>query len=211
MSARKKTFLSADALLHLWHVWMGTKSNRLWGRGNKHVGEAMVDGNSPLWHHLGCSVEATRSSKKVTFLEICPKWCILNILFFIFFAYLARWLKLELHILAVWGLIFPCGAFRPSAARSPLRQAAPVTEGGEWRCLHCTGGISTPRPVLPGSDVGNRQAAAVYTDSSHYLFYYPSASHYLPPRCRPQGNLKPPLLKAPISPPCHPLLPTLAA
>lgn len=50
------------------------------------------------------------------------------------------------------------------------------------------GGISTPPPVLPGSDFGNRQAAAVYTDTSHYLFYYPSAPHYLPPRCRPQGN-----------------------
>lgn len=75
--------------------------------------------------------------------------------------------------------------------------------------MHCTGGISTPRPVLPGSDVGNRQAAAVYTDSSHYLFYYPLASHYLPPRCRPQGNLKPPPFKGTHQPVLPPITPHL--
>lgn len=76
--------------------------------------------------------------------------------------------------------------------------------------MHCTGRISTPPPALLGSHVGNHQAAAVYTDSSSCLFYYPSASHFF---CLlaavPRGTLKPPFkgTHQPVLPPItpHPL------
>lgn len=69
--------------------------------------------------------------------------------------------------LTLRGITFPAGGFKSRAAGSFLCRHQ---ERG-FRCLRCAGRSSAPQPVLLGSNGGNLKAAAVYTDSSHYLFY----------------------------------------
>lgn len=92
------------------------------------------------------------------------------------------------RLLPVWGITFP-------SAHSSLRQH----QRGGFRCLRCSGGSSTPQPVLLGSNVGHQP---LFTqDSSHYLFYYPFGfslfASLLP-------SLREAPFKAPISSSCHP-------
>lgn len=110
-----------------------------------------------------------------------------------------RWLNLEPAFLTLRGITFPAGGFKSRAAAFLCRHQ----ESG-FRCLRCAGRSSAPQPVLLGSNGGNQKA--VYTDSSHYLFYpyvSPGFSSFASSLLSPKGTLNP---CDGTSPPHHELL-----